>query len=144
MCIIEFSLPQLGLRARWPPLGYDPTGLLVFESMNRVAFIIDGFNLYHSVRDAANDMGGNASTKWLDIKSLCSSYIYLFGKTASLTEIYYFSALTKHLEASKPDVTRRHQNFIQCLEATGIITELNRFKRKTVRCHSCKCVFSKL
>lgn len=111
--------------------------------MNRVAFIIDGFNLYHSVRDAEKDIGGAVSTKWLDIKSLCSSYIYLLGKTASLKQIYYFSALAKHLETSKPDVTKRHKDFIKCLEATGVITKLNRFKRKSVRCHSCKHQFFK-
>ncbi|UBF27051.1 NYN domain-containing protein [Kovacikia minuta CCNUW1] len=118
-------------------MDYDPSGLLFYESMVRVTFIIDGFNLYHSVRDAAHDLGG-VSTKWLDIRSLCSSYIYLLGKTASLHEIHYFSALATHLEASDPDVTRRHRSFIRCLQATGVIAELNRFKRKSMRCPSCK------
>lgn len=110
--------------------------------MARVTFIIDGFNLYHSVRGAAKDLGG-VSTKWLDIKSFCSSYIYLFGKNAVLHEIHYFSALAKHLEASNSDVTRRHEDFIRCLQATGVIAELNRFKKKSMLCPSCKHRFNR-
>ena len=111
--------------------------------MECVAFIIDGFNLYHSLCDAQRDLGDGSSTKWLDITSLCSSYIHLFGKTAVLSEIYYFSALAKHLDASKPEVTKRHGDFIKCLDATGVLTQLNRFKKKTLRCHSCKQKFNK-
>ncbi|OWY65858.1 hypothetical protein B7486_39815 [cyanobacterium TDX16] len=111
--------------------------------MERVTFIVDGFNLYHSVREASKGLGGSASTKWLDIKNLCSSYIYLFGKTAVLQEIYYFSALAKHLEARNSDVTKRHKDFIKCLEATGVIAELNRFKKKSMTCPSCKHQFDR-
>lgn len=107
-----------------------------FLSMDRVTFLIDGFNLYHSVRNASKDLGG-ASTKWLDIRSFCSEYIYLLGKTAVLHEVHYFSALATHLEASSPEVTKRHRDFIKCLQSTGVIAELNRFKRKSMRCPSC-------
>jgi uncharacterized LabA/DUF88 family protein len=110
--------------------------------MTRVTFIIDGFNLYHSVSEASRNLKG-ASTKWLDIKKLCSSYIYLFGKTAVLAEIYYFSALAKHLEARNPDVTKRHRDFIKCLEATGVVAEINRFKKKSMRCPSCNHLFDR-
>jgi uncharacterized LabA/DUF88 family protein len=110
--------------------------------MTRVTFIIDGFNLYHSVREASRDLKG-ASTRWLDIRRLCSSYIYLFGKTAVLEEIHYFSALAKHLEARSPDITKRHRNFIKCLEATGVVAEINRFKKKSMSCPSCKHKFDR-
>jgi hypothetical protein len=77
--------------------------------MERATFLIDGFNLYHSVKLASYALGLNeAGTKWLDLTSLCQSYLHLFGKSAVLHEIYYFSAFAKHLEASKPDVTARH------------------------------------
>jgi uncharacterized LabA/DUF88 family protein len=108
--------------------------------MVRVTFIIDGFNLYHSVRQASRDLKG-ASTRWLDIKKLCSSYIYLFGKTAVFEEIYYFSALAKHLETRDSDITKRHKDFIKCLEATGVIAEIHRFKKKSLSCPSCKHKF---
>jgi hypothetical protein len=44
---------------------------------NRTAFIIDGFNLYHSVVDAGEHL--DVSTKWLDISALCDSYLYRVG-----------------------------------------------------------------
>lgn len=55
--------------------------------MNRVTFLVDGFNLYHSVKEAQRDMNG-VSTKWLNIRALCQSYIHHFGKDAQLGEIY--------------------------------------------------------
>ena len=106
--------------------------------MERVTFLIDGFNLYHSVKSASYALGLNeAGTKWLDIAGLCRSYLYLFGKSAVLHEIYYFSAFAKHLEASKPDVTARHAAYISCLEDRGVRVELSRFKKKRFRCDKC-------
>lgn len=109
--------------------------------MKRATFLIDGFNLYHSVRKAQNEL--KVSTKWLDIKSLLKSYIYLLGQDAYLHEIYYFSALAKHLEAKNPEVTKRHNDLIKCLKATGVHVELNRFKKKSIRCNLCKKQFTK-
>lgn len=48
-----------------------------------------------------------------------------------------FSALATHLEASKPSVTKRHQHFIESLEATGIHIVLGRFKPTTAFCSTC-------
>ena len=56
---------------------------------NRTVFIIDGFNLYHSVKQASKDLGlADKGTKWLDIRSLCSSYLYILGGNAQLEKIY--------------------------------------------------------
>lgn len=110
--------------------------------MNRVSFLIDGFNLYHSLRAAAKELTGT-SVKWLNIKALCQSYLYLFGREARLEEIYYFSALATHLEANNPDVTRRHKSFVRCLQETGITVELNRFKKKSFHCPSCQHSFNR-
>ena len=104
--------------------------------MNRTAFLVDGFNLYHSLRAASIPLGGRG-TKWLDLNALCRSYLHIIGGGAELAGIHYFSALAKHLEATKPDVTRRHQAFISCLEATGVTVRLSRFKRKSTRCKVC-------
>jgi len=104
--------------------------------MNRTSFLVDGFNLYHSVRAASSDLGG-ASTKWLDIRSLLSSYLYVISPDAALKDIYHFSALASHLDSFRPGVTARHRLYLECLAATGIITILGRFKYKTVHCHTC-------
>ena len=101
----------------------------------RVTFLIDGFNLYHSVKEAKKQ--GAGPTRWLDAKSLLTDYLYLFGRDAVLREVYYFSALAHHIEAFKPDVVARHKAFIQALESSGVRIELGRFKRKGLRCDAC-------
>jgi len=105
--------------------------------MDRTIFLIDGFNLYHSVRSASKDLRG-ATTKWLNIASLCRSYLPALGAECRINDIFYFSALAAHLEATNPDVTKRHRNFIRCLESTGIVVELARFKAKEILCPFCR------
>lgn len=96
----------------------------------RVRFLIDGFNLYHSVKRAeAQEKSG--PLRWLDIKSLCQTLVQsAFGPGHSLAGVHYFSALAKHLEAAKPDVVKRHQTFITALESTGVEVSLANFKKK--------------
>ena len=105
--------------------------------MSRTVFIVDGFNLYHSTRDASKHLEGQ-STKWLDIRALCESYLYTISRTARLQDVYYFSALATHLEAADPGKVERHKTFIKCLKDTGVTVELARFKRKPdYRCFYC-------
>lgn len=108
--------------------------------MNRVIFLVDGFNLYHSVKKAEREL--QASTKWLDIRRMCESYLHLIGQAVGdrtkLERVYYFSALATHLESRNPDVTTRHKSFLKCLRDTGIVVELNRFKWKGIDCPFCK------
>ena len=105
--------------------------------MIRTTFIIDGFNLYHSVKEASGYLHG-ASTKWLDIKSLCASYLHLIGGNAQLARVYYFSALAKHLQKSAPGKVSRHSRLIECLKATDVSVELAEFKKVSVWCQNCQ------
>lgn len=105
--------------------------------MNRVSFLVDGFNVYHSAKEACADLG-RVSTLWLDLRSLLGSYISIFGRDASLTDIYYFSALAKHIDSKRPGTTKRHQDYIACLRSTGVKVQLGRFKSKEVWCGNCK------
>lgn len=98
--------------------------------MNRVTFLIDGFNLYHSTVDLGRILG--LYVKWLNIYSLCSSFLYLIGRDAVMAEVYYFSAFAYHL--NDPSVIKRHQDYVECLKSTGIIPEMARFKPKDVTC----------
>lgn len=107
--------------------------------MNRIAFVVDGFNVYHSLRSASSDLGLKGSgTRWLNIRSLCDSYLYLISKDATNVGIYYFSALATHLQTVSPHAVARHKSYISCLEDSGVTVELSRFKDKIVRCHGCK------
>jgi uncharacterized LabA/DUF88 family protein len=108
----------------------------------RISFLVDGFNLYHSLSEAQNHLE-KQSTKWLNLKRLCCNYLYLFGKEAKLQDIYYFSALAVHRENKDPEVTNRHNAFIKCLVNEGIKIELSRFKKKENKCPSCGYKYSK-
>jgi len=101
--------------------------------MGRVIYLVDGFNLYHSVLDAGKITWG-ASTKWLDLRRLCESLLSSFGQSLGthmvLEGIYYFSAKPTHRSADKQ---QRHDLYMRCLRDTGVIVELARFKAKEVR-----------
>jgi uncharacterized LabA/DUF88 family protein len=109
--------------------------------MNRVTFLIDGFNIYHSTLDLKRRYG--ICTKWLDLTSLCKSYIALFGKGAKVQAIYYFSAIADYLITQNPDKIKRHREYIACLQSTGINVELARFKEKEVFCDRCRTLIVK-
>ena len=99
--------------------------------MKRVVFLVDGFNLYHSLADAQRDAHGK-TTKWLDLGSLCASFLPLVariaGERAELACIHYFSASPTHRSQSKID---RHALCSRCLAGTGVTVHLGRFKRKS-------------
>ncbi len=93
--------------------------------MNRTIFLVDGFNLYFSLKQAEKDFG--KSTRWLDLNSLCKSYLSQVGNKAQLQDIYYFSALAHHLTTIDPYMVKRHQDYISCLKNSGVQVELGRF-----------------
>lgn len=109
---------------------------------NRVSFLVDGFNLYHSVRRAMRDTG-ERHLRWLDLSSLLTSYIHIFGTDADLEEIHYFTAYAHHLTGSKPDVVNRHRTFVDALKSTGVTVHVARFKKKDLRCPNCGAWFKR-
>ncbi len=104
--------------------------------MNRITFLIDGFNIYHSILQLKRNTG--YCTKWLDLDSLCRSYLPLFGKNASIQSIYYFSAIPFYLSSQNPSKIKRHNTYLSCLESTGVKIILGRFKAKDVFCDRCR------
>jgi hypothetical protein len=55
---------------------------------SRATFVIDGFNLYHSIRDIEHDSGVNC--RWLDVHSLCESIVSsAIGPDSSLASVQY-------------------------------------------------------
>ncbi len=105
----------------------------------RVRFFVDGFNVYHSLRDASADLDLNGrGTKWLDLTGFCRSRLQLLGKDATLERVLYYSALATHLQKYSPDTVARHQRYIRCLEDQGVVVVLGRFKRaRDLRCRAC-------
>lgn len=104
-----------------------------------VSFLIDGFNLYHSL-DTLGKMTG-ASVKWLNLMGLCKGYLQAvrggLGERVELAQVHYFSALAEHLVPRNPEVVERHRAYIDALTDSGIRVQLSRFKRRDVRCPGC-------
>ncbi len=135
----KYSSSPVELRSSLVPFGLRSEGFSSIRrifTMNRIVFIIDGFNIYHSVIDASRDLGG-VSTKWLDLYSLCKSYLPNIGKDATLQKVYYFSALAEHFRSTDPDKIKRHVDYIKCLRSTGVVDKLSRFKEKRITCNVC-------
>lgn len=101
--------------------------------MYRTTFLIDGFNLYHSIKDLQRSYG--ICAKWLNIRSLCTSFLPLIDKQANLHQSYYFSAFATHL--NDPNILIRHKSYVDCLIETGITPIISRFKPKTIKCPNC-------
>jgi hypothetical protein len=96
-----------------------------------VAFLVDGFNVYHSLK-AAEKQAGKGPLRWLDLHGLCATLVSsAFGRSATLESVHYFSAFAAHLETRSPEVTRRHRTYVEALKSTGVRVTLRRFKRKT-------------
>lgn len=110
--------------------------------MKRAAFLIDGFNLYHSVCDALFDLPGSAML-WLDLHSLCSSYSHLIGDgdKIKVERILYFSAFAYHKRDNAK--VQRHRQYIKALESTGVEFVEGRFKPRPKKCKACGIKYTK-
>jgi hypothetical protein len=57
----------------------------------RVSFLIDGFNLYHSISQATQG-DEFRKCKWLDLGQLCHSTLHIVDSKAKIARIHYFTA----------------------------------------------------
>jgi uncharacterized LabA/DUF88 family protein len=105
---------------------------------NRVCFLIDGFNVYHSIVEALK-VTPTASMKWLDFLAFCRSLLPIIGPDATLEKVFYFSASADF----RPDKAARHARLVAALRSTGVEVQLGRFKEKDVRCPACKTDFKR-
>ena len=59
-----------------------------------------------------------------------------FGRQSVLEDVTYFSAYAHHIH--EPDIVARHQDYVRCLNATGVRAQMARFKKKHIFCRHCK------
>lgn len=122
--------------------------------MPTIAFVVDGFNLYHSLEAASDTLGlGGGGTRWLNLDSLFSSYRVNIGQQLGqkaqaplrLTShsIAYFSAFASQNERNHPGTVARQQAYIDCLQATNVAVVMGRFKEKELFCSLCKGKFKR-
>ena len=91
----------------------------------RTAFLIDGFNFYHSIEKLPKKI------RWFDYRAYCQHFL---RKNETLHSITYFTALATW---RSNDSVMRHQAFIAANEENGIKTVLGKFKEKDWRCQHC-------
>jgi len=100
----------------------------------RIRFLVDGFNVYHSLKEAGRDLDskngttGCKGTRWLSLPRLCSEFVKARTPGGTVEKVQYFSAHATHLMTSSPDTVERHKIYIACLEAHGVEAVLGRFK----------------
>lgn len=100
------------------------TGLL-----KRISVYIDGFNLFHAIKDLEDD-----GLKWVNLWRLSEQ---LVRGNENVTVVKYFSAYAKWRETSY----RRHQRYVHHLENVGVRFIEGNFKRKRQRCRLCNRTF---
>ncbi|GAB7141404.1 hypothetical protein RsTz2092_13920 [Deferribacterales bacterium RsTz2092] len=97
--------------------------------MSEVSFYIDGFNLYHSLKDFAPDC------RWLDLWALCSKFL---KPDEEIVAIYYFTAYTMW-NASK---FKKHKDYVKALQSTGVKPIYGKFKKVDRYCNLCHRQYS--
>lgn len=102
----------------------------------RLAVYIDGFNLYNAINDLAKEDEHLNALKWLDLWAL-SENLKESGETVSLVK--YFSA---HITWDEPKL-RRHQRYVNALEARGVEFIKGHFKKRHLKCEKCDQRFVK-
>ncbi len=98
-----------------------------------VVFIIDGFNVYHSLIDP-RFLNKYKKYKWLNYAALASA----FYKKERIKDIYYCTAIVPW-DTTK---AKRHKTYIKALETEGVKPIYGKFKRKTSKCRKCKQDYS--
>lgn len=131
-----FYCPIIQLSNRCCPrhrIGRPQGGFLffvkVFGLLKRVSVYIDGFNLFHAIKDLEDD-----GLKWVNLWRLSEQ---LVRDNESVGVVKYFSAYAKWRETSY----RRHQRYVHHLENVGVRFIEGNFKRKWQRCRQCNHQF---
>jgi hypothetical protein len=105
----------------------------------RVSFLVDGLNLYHSLREV--EKVSKARVQWLDLRKLCASYLHAvrgaMGQRVELGKVDYFSAVASHLTVRDSEAAGRQAAYLSALRDSGVNLTLSRFKQKDVTCPRC-------
>jgi uncharacterized LabA/DUF88 family protein len=102
----------------------------------RVTFLVDGFNLHFSARQAGTNLN-KLPLQWLDVRGLLTSYVSLFGRGATIEGIHLFTAIPHFLHGRDPGAVSGFRTYLEVLESTGVHLHRAEFKRKISTCPHC-------
>lgn len=95
------------------------------RATQRVAYYVDGFNLYHGCFDNKQNRASWRAFRWLDLHAMCSR-IYPNGHTEL---VKYFTAVVEP-QPNNPSTSIRQQTYLRALRANGNVDiYLGRFSR---------------
>jgi len=98
--------------------------------MNKVLFLIDGFNVYHALDKEQK----YHKYKWLDYFGLARSFVTRHDK---VVDVVLFTAYVPWDKNKK----LRHKRLTQALESKGVKIVLGKFKPVTRRCRICNRIY---
>jgi uncharacterized LabA/DUF88 family protein len=81
----------------------------------RAIWLVDGFNLYHSIRRCEQESA--ASLRWLNLRQLAENAQSSSGSPCEVGDVRYFTALPHHLAAKEPERLERHRAYLRALTA---------------------------
>ena len=93
------------------------------SSKRRVAVYVDGFNLYHALRNLKQ-----AHLRWVDLRRLAEHFIQ--PQEEEIDKVYYFSAIANHMD--KESISR-HKVYIKALEVHNVEFVTGNFKKKPLK-----------
>lgn len=96
--------------------------------MKKVIVYIDGFNLYHSIKDLGRR---HEYLKWQNLTELPRQFL---SKNDNILSINFFTAYPTW----KQDSCSRHRVYVRILEDLGVNVILGNFKIKDVYCDNCE------
>lgn len=104
-----------------PNIELDSLAGLPSQHFQKVSVYIDGFNLYHSIKDIKevhinhkpiNTIQDYQKISWVNLKNLTEKYVRKI-RNSQLQEIYFFTAFPKHRPT---DQQERHADYIKVLQ----------------------------
>ncbi len=109
----------------------------------KVAFFVDGFNVYHALVDCCRADPSHTCYKWFDLRTFLTKFID--PQKEWISDIYYFSAYfpwerDSHTGKYIPDLGKevRHRAYREALENDGIHTLFGEFLRpRQTKCPCC-------
>lgn len=99
----------------------------------KIVFLIDGFNLYHSIKKFIKENRKTNKYKWLDYKKLCS--LFLKSQSEEIGEVILYTA---YAYWRKNNAAERHKVFIKAQQYNGVKVIFGKFKEKDRMCPACK------
>ena len=96
--------------------------------MKKVIVYIDGFNLYHSIKDLGKQ---HEYLKWQNLAKLPKQFL---SKNDNILSINFFTAYPTW----KQDSYARHKIYVRILQDLGVNIIFGNFKTKDMYCDNCK------